>query len=133
LKKFHQLFTHADDLLSKEYKRKVLVEYVRAAREIRSGVCKGGDETKKKKERNDDDDGSDDDEKSDSQSSDASDADSGSDAMDAALDAMLDAEIAGDGSDFEDDFDTLAAEDSEYEQEEEAVVGSGKRGEKRKR
>ena len=135
LKKFHQLFTHADDMFSKEYKRKVLVEYVRAAGEIRSGVCKGGDETnkKKKKERNDDDDGSDDDEKSDSQSSDASDADSGSDAMDAALDAMLDAEIAGDGSDFEDDFDTLAAEDSEYEQEEEAVVGSGKRGEKRKR
>ncbi len=53
--------------------------------------------------------------------------------MDAALETMLDAEIAGDGEDFEDDFDTLAREDGEYAetaQEEEAVKG---RGAKRRR
>lgn len=168
LRLFHKLFTHDADSLDSSYKRKVLVEYVRAAssssggasdnggRATTSRVTKKGDAkstrakhgddtcdakkgtTATSEDDGDDDDGDDDDDDDDDENS-ASEADaseenaSDSDAMDAALETMLDAEIAGDGEDFEDDFDTLAREDGEYAetaQEEEAVKG---RGAKRRR
>jgi len=123
LRLFHDAVTHpgVDGALEREYRKKVMYEYVQAAAAAgkkgtrgKGSSTRGGNnslvgngrktrEAEAEEGAEEDDDDDDDAEVED----DTDDDDADDDAMDRAMDAMLDAKMNEDGDDFHDDFDDL--------------------------